>query len=108
MSDIRLTCVPLDALLTADVKFVWEEKHAKAFELCKKAASKSATLTHFDVNLPVVLTTDASPVGLGACLSHRVTENGKSYLKPVSYASCSLKPTETNYAQIDREGLAVY
>ena len=54
-----------------------------------------------------MLTTDASPVGLGACLSHRVTENGKTFLKPLSYASCSLKPSERNYAQVDREGLAV-
>ena len=73
VSDIRLARAPLDALLKADVKFIWEEKHAKAFELCKKAASKSATLTHFDVNLPVVLTTDASPYGLGAYLSQKIT-----------------------------------
>ena len=57
-----------------------------------------------------MLTTDASPVGLGACLAHRITDenSGRSYLKPLSYASCSLKPSETRYAQIDREGLAVY
>ena len=30
------------------------------------------------------------------------------FLKPLSYASCSLKPAELNYAQIDREGLAVH
>ena len=35
-------------------------------------------------------------------------ENGKTFLKPLSYASCSLKPAERNYAQIDRKGLAVY
>ena len=98
VSDVRVARAPLDTLLKADVKFIWEEKHTKAFEKCKKAASNSATLAHFDVKLPVVLTTDASPVGLGACLSHRITENGKSYLKPVSYASCSLKAAEKNYA----------
>ena len=64
-------------------------------------------MAHYDPKLPLVLTTDASPVGLGACLSHRVTENGKTFLKPLSYASCSLKPSERNYAQVDREGLAV-
>ena len=106
--DIRIARAPLDALLKKDVKFVWDDTHAKAFSNCKKLASNSATLAHFDVNLPLVLTTDASPVGLGACLSHRVIENGKTYLKPLSYASCSLKPAELNYAQIDREGLAVH
>ena len=29
-------------------------------------------------------------------------------LQPVAYASCSLKPSEKSYAQVDREGLAVY
>ena len=108
IADIRLARAPLDALLKAEVKFVWNEEHSKAFEKCKALAGNTATLAHFDENLPLVLTTDASPVGLGACLSHRVTINGKTFLKPLSYASCSLKPAELNYAQIDREGLAVY
>ena len=106
--DVRLARAPLDALMKAETKFVWTADQDKAFSRCKKLASNAATLAHFDPSLPLVLTTDASPVGLGACLSHRVTENGKSFLKPLSYASCSLKPSERNYAQIDREGLGVY
>ena len=106
--DIRLARAPLDALLKADVKFVWNDEHSKAFDVCKKLAGNTATLAHYDAKLPLVLTTDASPVGLGACLAHKITVNGKTYLKPLSYASCSLKPAERNYAQIDREGLAVY
>ena len=106
--DLRIARAPLDKLLKADTKFVWSNEQSKAFEKCKELASNSATLAHFDINLPIVLTTDASPVGLGACLSHRVKENGKTFLKPLSYASCSLKPAERNYAQVDREGLAVY
>ena len=106
--EIRVARAPLDAILKPDVKFEWSDAHEKAFSDCKKLISNPATLAHFDPKLPLVLTTDASPVGLGACLSHRVTENGKSFLKPLSYASCSLKPSERNYAQIDREGLAVY
>ena len=105
--DLRTARAPLDALLKADAKFVWSDKQADAFEKCKKLASNPATLAHFDPKLPLVLTTDASPAGVGACLSHRVTVNGKTYLKPLSYASCSLKPAERNYAQIEREGLAV-
>ena len=106
--DLRRARAPLDALLKVDAKFVWGDEQVKAFEMCKKLASNPATLAHYDPKLPLVLTTDASPVGLGACLSHRVVENGKTFLKPLSYASCSLKPSERNYAQIDREGLAVF
>ena len=106
--DLRTARAPLDAILKKDSKFVWEEVQSKAFNMCKELASKSVTLAHFDQNLPLVLTTDASPVGIGACLSHRITEHGKTYLKPIAYASRSLQPSEKNYAQIDREGLAVY
>ena len=105
--DIRIARAPLDALLKKDVKFIWEDTHVKAFNMCKKLASNPATLAHYDETLPMILTTDASPAGIAACLAHRVTENGKTFLKPLSYASCSLKPAERNYAQIDREGLAV-
>ena len=106
--DVRVARAPLDSLMKADTKFVWSVDQNKAFKMCKSLASNPATLTHYDPSLPLVLTTDASPVGLGACLAHRVNENGKVFLKPVSYASCSLKPSEKNYAQIDREGLAVF
>ena len=109
VADLRTARAPLDDLLKKDVKFSWEDKHIKAFNNCKALAGSSTILAHYDETLPIVLTTDASPVGLGACLAHRVTDkNGRSYLKPLSYASCSLKPSETRYAQIDREGLAVY
>ena len=108
IADVRSARAPLDALLKTDSKFIWTSQHEKAFNLCKKLASNTATLAHFDEKLPLVLTTDASPVGLGACLSHRVTIDGKTFLKPISFASCALKGSERNYAQIDREGLAVH
>ena len=106
--DLRTARAPLDTLLKADVKFEWKSAQTEAFEACKKLASSAATLVHYDEKLPLVLTTDASPVGLGACLSHKVIEDGKTVLKPIYYASCSLKPCGNRYAQVDREGLAVY
>ena len=106
--DLRTARAPLDTLLKADVKFEWTSVQNDAFETCKKMASSAATLVHYEDKLPLVLTTDASPVGLGACLSHKVIVDGKTVLRPIYYASCSLKPCETRYAQVDREGLAVY
>ena len=106
--DLRKARAPLDNLLKPGTKFVWEEQHQEAFDKCKELAGNSARLMHFDPSLPLVLTTDASPHGVGACLSHKITKNGKTSLHPIAYASASLKPSEKAYAQIDREGLAIY
>ena len=45
---------------------------------------------------------------MGACLSHKVTIDNKTRLLPIAYASASLKDSQKNYSQIDREGLGVY
>ena len=105
---LREARAPLDELLKPDAKFVWSRDKQAAFDKCKTLAGNSAMLAHFDPEKPIVVTTDASPFGLGACLSHKVESNGKVKLQPVAYASASLKPTEKGYAQIDREGLAIY
>ena len=94
-------------MLKPEVKFHWEGEHQKAFAKCKSLAGNSAMLAHFDPTKKVVLTTDASPHGMGACLSHKVTINGKTRLHPIAYASASFKPSEKSYAQVDREGLAI-
>ena len=98
----------LSSLLKKNVKFVWTDQHEKAFQQCKKLAANMATLAHFDESKELVLTTDASPVGIGACLSHKIIEGNKSFLRPIAYASRSLTQAAKNYAQIQREGLAVH
>ncbi|UYV79123.1 hypothetical protein LAZ67_17001174 [Cordylochernes scorpioides] len=60
-------------------------------------------LIPFDINLPVTLTTDASPVGIAAVLSHGI--NKVEY--PIAFASRSLTDAEQNYSQLDREALAI-
>ena len=61
-------------------------------------------MTHFDSTKPLVLTGDASPYGVGSVLVH-IMEDGEE--KPIAYHSRRLSPAEKNYAQIDKEGLAV-
>ena len=51
----------------------------------------------------MVLEVDASPVGVGCVL----IQNRNGQETPIYFASKKLSPAETNYSQIDREGLAL-
>ena len=61
--------------------------------------STAPVLKYFDPSKASTIQADASKHGLGACL----LQQGK----PVAYASRSLTPTETAYAQIEKELLAI-
>ena len=91
--------VPLYLLLQKDTPWHWGEAQNMAFEKAKEILSSDALLTHYDPEKELTLTCDASPVGVGAILSH-----GE---KPIAYASRTLSPAERNYSQIDREGLGI-
>ena len=56
-------------------------------------------LTHFNPDLPLLVSCDASPYGLGAVLSH-VWPQGEE--KPIAFASRTLSKAESNYSQIER------
>ncbi|KAK3914943.1 hypothetical protein KUF71_005631 [Frankliniella fusca] len=62
---------------------------------------------HFNPKLPIVVTADASPVGLGGCLYHVVEIDGVKRERPVIFVSCTLTPTQQAYSQIDREAFAL-
>ena len=73
--------------------------HSKAFEKVKSLICTTTTLAYDDRKEPVVLYTDASNKGLGAALFHNN--------KPIAFASKALTPSETRFANIERELLAV-
>ncbi|XP_060089380.1 LOW QUALITY PROTEIN: uncharacterized protein K02A2.6-like, partial [Heteronotia binoei] len=64
----------------------------------------NAVLHHFDERLPVILACDASPYGVGAVLGHQLPDGREV---PVAYYSRTLTSAERNYAQIDKEALAI-
>lgn len=61
-------------------------------------------LVHYDKNLPIVLATDASPVGVGAVLSHVFPDGSE---KPIYYASQTLSTTQRKWSQIDKEAYVI-
>ena len=61
-------------------------------------------LVHFDPRQESIVTWNALSYGLGAVLAQR-EKDGKEH--PVAFASRTLMKAERNYAQVEREALAV-
>ena len=86
-------------LLKETNQFHWDEQmQGCSFKQVKQILSAAPVLKFFDPKDEVELQCDASD-RLGACLM----QGGQ----PVAYASRSLTDTETNYAQIEKEMLAI-
>ena len=94
----------LRKLLRKDTAWVWGEEQSKAFTRLKNLVSSDLVVAHFDISLETSLIVDAGPVGLGAILVQKQTDDT---LRPVQFASRTLTDPETRYSQTEREALAV-
>ncbi|XP_039306772.1 uncharacterized protein K02A2.6-like [Solenopsis invicta] len=94
---------PLRDILRQET-FKWTPAAEKAFKEIKTALISPQVLMPYDPSLPLLLATDASKTGLGAVLSHRLS-NGRE--RPIAYASRTMTTTEQKYPQIDKEALAI-
>ena len=90
---------PLRELEKSYALFHWDYPQKTSFEKIKQLVSQAPILQYYDVTKPVTIQCDASGKGLGAVL----LQDGK----PVCYASRALSDTETRYAPIETEMLAV-
>ncbi|KAL5264194.1 hypothetical protein ACHWQZ_G005321 [Mnemiopsis leidyi] len=90
---------PLRILLVKETEFVWTSQQDKALEEIKRVLTSSPVLAFYNPKKEVQLLCDASQSGLGTCL----LQEGK----PIAYASRSLTPAQTRYAQIEKELLAI-
>jgi hypothetical protein len=102
--NLSMILKPLHDLLHNDVQWKWSPECQAAFTEARQALVSAKVLTHYDVNKPLQLATDASPYGMGAVLSHTM-DNGEE--RPVVYASRTLTKTEQNYSQLEKEALAL-
>lgn len=95
---------PLNNLLKDKVDFIWNKDCIKSFRTIQKQIQSEVHLTHYDPKLPLVLAVDASPVGVGAVLSHIYPDGTE---RPIQFASQTLSPVQQRYSQIDREAYAI-
>lgn len=90
---------PLRQLLRKDITFQWQAEHDAALTALKTALTNTPVLRYYNPEIKLTIQTDASKDGLGSCL----LQEGQ----PIAYASRALSDTEQNYAQIEKELLAI-
>lgn len=103
LPDFSSMSYPIRKLLRKNHRFQWTATCESAFLKLKAEMCSERVLIPYDPGLPIVLTSDASPVGIAAVLSHII--DGQE--RPVAYVSRSLTASERNYSQLDREALAI-
>ena len=89
----------LRKLTEKDAEWCWLQSHTDAVAHVKEMIVSAPVLAYYDVNKPVVTQCDASKSGLGAALLQEE--------RPVAYSSRVMTQTEKNYAQIEKELLAI-
>ena len=99
IQNLSSVSAPLRGLIKKDARYHWSGEHQEAFEAIKAAISEHTTLAYFDRTQPITLQVAALMKGLRTSL----LEGGK----PVAFASKALTAAEFNYANIERELLAV-
>ena len=92
MQDLR---APLNELLKKGKTWSWTTECQEAFNKIKEALTSNLFLTHFDPKLDLIVASDASSYGIGACILHKMPDGTN---KPIAHASRSLLPTEKSYS----------
>ena len=95
---------PLYQLLHKSRRWQWGKDQDRVFTEAKLLLKSPRLLTHYDCSKHLTLACDASPYGVGAVLSHKFDDDDE---KPIAYVSRTLNKTESKYAQIDKESLAI-
>ena len=76
----------------------------RLFNKAKDKLVDAPVLAHYDATKKLKLATDASSYGIGAVISHTYDDGSE---RLIAYVSRTLSNAEKNYAQIDKEALAI-
>ena len=99
LPDLAAMMKPLTNLTKRNMPWNWSTAEQKAFDVIKSKLTSAPVLTFYDTNKALTLENDASDYGIGSVL--------KQEGRPIAFASRTLTDTERNYAQIEKEMLAV-
>jgi len=66
--------------------------------------TSACVLTHYNPTLQITLAADASAYGVGAVISHIFSDGSE---RPIAFATCTLTRAEKNYAQLEKEAVAL-
>lgn len=99
LKNVSEVSAPLRVLLEKDIHFHWYKPQEDSFQDLKHLVSNTPVLRYYDPKKPLTLTVDASSKGLGAT---HVQEG-----QPIAYGSRALTKSQQNYAQMEKEALAI-
>eukprot|EP00271_Cylindrocystis_brebissonii_P017890 TRINITY_DN4866_c0_g1_i3.p1 TRINITY_DN4866_c0_g1~~TRINITY_DN4866_c0_g1_i3.p1 ORF type:complete len:876 (-),score=-44.12 TRINITY_DN4866_c0_g1_i3:127-2661(-) len=106
IKNFSLIAAPLtDCLKGKKVKLEWGPLQEEAFNTLEAALTSAPVLAYPDPasDYEVLLTTDASNIGIGAVLSMKKDDKWH----PIAYESRKLNPAENNYPTHEKELLAI-
>ena len=82
---------PIYNIIKKKIKFEWTNSCAESLKNIKNIIKQEIILAHFDPQIPVVIETDASDVGVGAAM---LQKSSMGHEVPCYYASRSLLDAE--------------
>ena len=99
LPQLSQVAAPLRQLTEQSAIFTWQSQQEEAFQSLKKMITMAPVLKFYNVTEEAAIQCDALEKGLGATLLQKG--------QPVAFASRSLSKSEQNYAQIEKECLAI-
>ena len=67
LPNLSTTLAPLHKFLMKGARYQWSQNHQSAFDIVKSQLASSKVLVHYDSDIDLVLSCDASPYGVGGC-----------------------------------------